>query len=154
GVTVLFGAPMKSEPADQALAAARTALLMRNLLNDLSASWRKRGVSGSLEMRAGIQTGFSTVGVFGTDVLRRYTAVGTPVVVADALKADADPGTIVCGSATQALLGDDGDFVATNRGSRSLGLARPIVSYEIGRADGRSRQQKLPREEAFFFMPR
>jgi class 3 adenylate cyclase len=154
GVTVLFGAPAKSEPSEQALAATRTALSMRNLLSGLSASWRKRGVSGNLEMRAGIQTGFSTVGVFGTEVLRRYTAVGTPVVVADALKADAEPGTIVCGSATQALIEHSGDFAMRSRGSRALGLARPMVSYEIGAAPAQARERKLPREESFFFMPR
>jgi class 3 adenylate cyclase len=89
-------------------------------------------VTGRLELRAGIQTGFCTVGVFGSDLLRSYTAVGSPVTVASALRDDASPGMIVSGPAAWALLEDVPGMRAKARGARSLnGVARPMESHEI-----------------------
>ncbi len=132
GVTILFGAPTTSAPADQALASVRTALAMRERLRNLVPLWRRRGVTGKLALRAGIQTGFCTVGVFGSDLLRSYTAVGSPVTVASALRDDASPGVIVSGPAAWALLQDVPGVRAKARGARTInGVARPMESYEI-----------------------
>jgi signal transduction histidine kinase/DNA-binding response OmpR family regulator len=155
GVTILFGAPTPTTPVDQAIAAARTALAMRERLRQIGTSWRRHGVDQALEMRAGIQTGFCTVGIFGTEVLRNYTAVGGPVMLASALREDAPPGCIVCGSATQALLEGATDIVLQSRGSRELGgVARPVLSFEIGPSAGPEDAAPFPRQREFFFMPR
>ena len=105
-----------------------------------------------------MQTGFCTVGVFGSEVLRSYTAVGTPVTVASLLLEDISAGTIVCGPQTAALLEESGEFRLVPRGARTLrGLARQVESYELRcseSVDEQGRIVALPRLRDFSFMPR
>lgn len=111
-----------------------------------------------MELRAGIQTGFCTVGVFGSEVLRSYTAVGTPVTVASLLLEDAPPGMIVCGPQTRALLEEGGEFPTVSRGARTLrGMVRAVESHELvapDAADGALAASRLPRQRDLSFMPR
>lgn len=149
---ILFGAPQAMELAEQGWAAAQTALEMRGRIHQLAATWRRRGISGTLEVRAGIQSGFCTAGVFGSDVLRSYTAVGTPVTIAVLLQQDASPGTVVCGVGTYALI--DERVRGEARGSRALrGISRPVESYELLDASDAA-ARTLPRLCDFSFMPR
>ena len=156
GVSVLFGAPIAMPVPEQARAAAAAALTMRRRLRELGAAWRRRGVTAAIELRAAAHTGFCTVGVFGSDVLRSYTAVGTPVTIASLLLEDAAPGQIVLGGTTQALLDGEPDFATAARGTRALrGLARPVESFlllDVEPSD--APDAKLPRLRDFSFMPR
>jgi signal transduction histidine kinase/class 3 adenylate cyclase/CheY-like chemotaxis protein len=152
GLIVLFGAPQEMEPADQSWAAAQTAFDMRRMIRQLAARWRRRGVTDTLEMRAGIQTGYCTIGVFGSDVLRSYTAVGTPVTIATMLQQDALPGAIVSGVATYSLIEDR--LRGTPRGVRPLrGISRSVESYEL-HEEADAAAVVLPRLRDFAFMPR
>jgi class 3 adenylate cyclase len=153
GVMILFGAPQEMAVADQAVHAARTALALRQRVRALAAVWRRRGISGALSVRAGIHTGFCTVGVFGSELLRSYTAVGTPVTMAMLLQEDALPGSIVCGLPTQAVL--DTTVRTTERGARPLrGMSRPLESFEIVDDETEGSPAVLPRLRDFAFMPR
>jgi hypothetical protein len=40
--------------------------------------WRGLGIPARLDIHAGINTGHCTVGIFGSDVMRAYKAVGFP----------------------------------------------------------------------------
>ena len=152
GLIILFGAPQLMELGDQGWAAAQTALKLRSRIRELAAIWRRRGVTGALEVRAGIQTGYCTVGVFGSDVLRSYTAVGTPVTIASLLQQDAPPGTIVCGLGTYALI--DARVPGVPRGDRPLrGMTRTVESYELGDPSD-APAETMPRLRDFSFMPR
>jgi class 3 adenylate cyclase len=151
-LTVFFGAPQEMAPADTAWAAAQTALAIRARLRDLGIAWRRRGIGGRLELRAGLYTGYCTVGVFGGDALRSYTAVGAPVTVAALLQEDAQANTIVCGAPTVAMIEDRVE--ATPRPSRTLrGMTRSVESYEIGER-AHEATAHLPRRRDFAFMPR
>jgi class 3 adenylate cyclase len=153
GAMVLFGAPQDMTAEDQAMGAVRTALELRRRVGELAAVWRRRGISGGLSLRAGIHTGFCTVGAFGSDVLRNYTAVGAPVTMAMLFQDDAASGTVVCGLTTRALLEDRVSVV--ERGARAMrGMSRPVESFEIVENTTAVPPTPLPRLRDVSFIPR
>ena len=105
-VMALFGPPLLAEPFAHASAAVHAGLAMQLTIEKLNNRWKNQGINADVQLRVGIQTGFVTVGFFGSDLQRNYTAVGTPVNVAARLQADAQPGAVVCGDATYLLLRD------------------------------------------------
>jgi adenylate cyclase len=130
GLMVVFGAPVRSDDDAQALAAVRTALTMRGRVRELTARVRERGIPGDLQIRAGINTGHCTVGVFGSDVMRAYKAVGFAVNIAARLQGEADPGSILCGFRTYALI--EGQVEAVRREPLTVkGATRPVEAWEI-----------------------
>jgi len=95
-------------------------------------SWKRakeRSVP-SREVRVGINTGHCTVGVLGSDVMRAYKAVGFAVNVAARLQSEAEPGTVLAGFRTYALVKDR--VVAQQREPLTLkGAAHPVEAWEI-----------------------
>jgi signal transduction histidine kinase/class 3 adenylate cyclase/DNA-binding CsgD family transcriptional regulator len=128
-VMVLYGVPVRGDPEDEAWAAVRSAWAMRSTVHELRARWRRRGVSRDFGVRIGINTGYCTVGVFGSDQLQSYTAIGTPVNVAARLRAQAAPDGIVCGFTTHALVQDR---VRARALTLTLpGIAEPVDAFEV-----------------------
>ena len=130
GVAVIFGAPKKTETEAQVWAALKTAFDMRAAVGELSGSWRRHGLSGELALRIGVNTGYCTVGVFGSELLRNYAALGTSVNVAARLQAEAPVGAIVCGFPSYAVVQDRvrvrplGELILR-------GISHPVEAYEI-----------------------
>jgi PAS domain S-box-containing protein len=130
GVMAVFGAPQERPEPEQAWAAVRAAMDMRTRCHDLARSLRERGIPADPEIRVGLNTGHCTVGVFGSDVMRAYKAVGFPVNVAARLQTAAEPGSILCGFRTYALVKDR--VKAEERGALSVkGAVRPVEAWEI-----------------------
>jgi class 3 adenylate cyclase len=74
--------------------------------------------------------GHCTVGVFGSEVLRAYKAVGFPVNVAAHLQNAAHPRSILCGFRTYALIKDR--VTAEARVSPAVnGATRPVEAWEV-----------------------
>jgi adenylate cyclase len=149
GCVALFGAMEPLEPEAHAWAAAEAALALRDRLRALAATWRRRGVAAALDLRIGLNTGFCTVGVFGSDVQRSYTAVGLPVTVATLLHAHASPGTVLCTRATHALIAAQ---VSARVGAEVTlpGVARAITCVELL---GPAAAPRLPRLPGPSFVP-
>jgi adenylate cyclase len=130
GLMVLFGAPNRTEESTQAWAALQAAFAMKARAEALTASIRGRGIPADLRVRVGVNTGHCTVGVFGSDILRAYKAVGFAVNVAARLQSEADPGTVLVGFRTYALVKDRVE--AKPREPLKLkGAARPVEAWEI-----------------------
>jgi adenylate cyclase len=130
GLMVLFGAPTPDDESTQAWAAVEAAFGMIARADELTAAIRERGIPADLRVRVGVNTGHCTVGVFGSDLLRAYKAVGFAVNVAARLQSEADPGTVLVGFRTYALIKDR--VRAESRGSLTLkGAARPVEAWEI-----------------------
>lgn len=130
GLMVIFGAPTPDEESVQAWSAVQAAFGMRARAEELTAAIRGRGIPADLRMRVGINTGHCTVGVFGSDVMRAYKAVGFAVNVAARLQSEADPGTVLAGFRTYALVKDR--VRAEPREPLMLkGAARPVEAWEI-----------------------
>jgi class 3 adenylate cyclase len=136
GVMAVFGAPQEMAEAEQAWAAVQAAMEMQRRCRELGTSLRERGIPADLNIRVGLNTAHCTVGVFGSEVLRAYMAVGFAVNVAARLQAAADPGSILCGFRTYALVKER--VKAEERGALTVkGAARPVEAWEIvGLADG------------------
>lgn len=130
GLMVIFGAPVAAEQHAQALAAVRTAIGMRARMKELAMDFSRRGIPGHLQIRAGINTGHCTVGVFGSDVMRAYKAVGFAVNIASRLQSEADPGGILCGYRTYALVESQVRAVR-HEPLRVRGSARAVEAWEI-----------------------
>jgi class 3 adenylate cyclase len=130
GIMVLFGAPVQADESTQAWAAVQAAFDMRERVEALSVATRARGIPADLNVRVGVNTGHCTVGVFGSDVLRAYKAVGFEVNVAARLQAEAEPGTPLIGFRTYALVKDR--VRAEQREPLSIkGAARPVEAWSI-----------------------
>ena len=136
GIMVLFGAPTRVDESAQAWAAVRAAFDMKERVEALSAATRTRGIPADLRIRVGVNTGHCTVGVFGSDDLRAYKAVGFEVNVAARLQSEADPGSVIAGFRTYALVKDR--VRAEQRAPMTLkGAARPVEAWTIvALADG------------------
>jgi PAS domain S-box-containing protein len=135
GVMAVFGAPQEMPEAEQAWAAVQAAMEMQRRCHELGTSLRERGIPADLNIRVGLNTAHCTVGVFGSEVMRAYMAVGFAVNVAARLQTAADPGSILCGFRTYALVKDR--VKAEERGELSVkGAARPVEAWQIvGLAD-------------------
>jgi adenylate cyclase len=130
GLMVLFGAPKRADESIQAWAAVRAAFAMKARAEELTGTIRGRGIPADLRVRVGINTGHCTVGVFGSDIMRAYKAVGFAVNVAARLQSEAEPGTVLAGFRTYALVKDR--VRAEQRGTLMLkGAARPVEAWEI-----------------------
>jgi signal transduction histidine kinase/DNA-binding response OmpR family regulator len=127
---VLFGAPRTMEVTAQADGAVRCALRMRESVAALQTAWRRRGIAETVRLRIAVNTGFCTVGMFGSEHLRSYTAVGVPVVAAAHLQGEAGPDEILCALPTYVLL--EPRVQGTPRGSIPLpGVGRALDVYSV-----------------------
>jgi class 3 adenylate cyclase len=106
GVMVFFGDPEFIDDATHARQCARMALDMHRELAKLRAQWRERGMFHKLRVRMGINTGFCTVGNFGSNNRMEYTIVGGQVNIASRLEAIAEPDCIYISNSTFALIQD------------------------------------------------
>jgi PAS domain S-box-containing protein len=130
GVMALFGAPDAMPEAEQAWAAVSTAIAMRDGCRQLGSELRARGIPADLDIRVGVNTGHCTVGIFGSDVMRSYSAVGLAVNVAARLETSADPGSILCGFRTYALVRDRVE--AEQRDALWVkGSTRPVEAWRV-----------------------
>lgn len=144
GLMVLFGAPKRAEESVQAWRALRTAFGMKVRAEELTTAIRQRGIPADIKVRVGVNTGHCTVGVLGSDIMRAYKAVGFAVNVAARLQSEAEPGTVLAGFRTYALVKDR--VVAEQREPLTLkGAARPVEAWEIlGLVDGSGEEKPPP----------
>lgn len=130
-VMVLFGAPEGQPEKVQARHAAQTAVEMLYAVHQMSLRWAPR-LPQTLDVRIGFNTGFGTTGIFGDELLRSYTVVGSVVNIAARLRAAAEPGQIVCSAESYALLKDI--YQADPLGSLSLkGLDKPVEAFSLAK---------------------
>ncbi len=99
-VMVVFGAPERLSPEEQARRAVDLAWAIQRALNQLDGR-------EFLRARIGINTGEVVVGNFGSPVRSDYTVLGLPVNVASRLESACQPGRVLVGPETARLLGDD-----------------------------------------------
>jgi len=101
-VMAVFGAPLPQ--ADHAVRAVKTALLMREVLDQLNQAAPHRP---ALQIRVGINSGNAIVGDVGSPLRKEYTAIGDVVNTASRLESSvAQPGEIVIGPLTYELVKD------------------------------------------------
>lgn len=103
---VFFGAPEFISDAEHARRCVTMALEMREALYRLREQWRLLGIPRTLQVRAGITTGFCTVGNFGSEHRMDYTIIGGNVNLAARLQSSAPPDSIYISGVTYGLVED------------------------------------------------
>ncbi len=82
------------------------AIAMQKRMEDLNKRWASQGIKKPLSIRMGINTGFCTVGNFGTENRLDYTLLGTEVNKASRLESAASANEILLSRSTYELIKD------------------------------------------------
>jgi class 3 adenylate cyclase len=87
-------------------------------------------MSKPLRVRMGINTGFCTVGNFGSEERLDYTIVGSQVNLASRLESLASPGDILISHSTYSLVSDE---IACEKKDeiKVKGFAYPVQAYRV-----------------------
>ena len=130
GIMIFFGDPESRGAQEDALACARMAIAMRERADELQDRWQRVSGSIQLHVRMGINTGYCTVGNFGSEDRLDYTIVGKEVNAASRLESSARADQIHVSHTTYELIKDE--IICRPVGElRVKGLAYPIRTYEI-----------------------
>lgn len=130
GIMIFFGDPQSKGPKEDAVACVRMALEMRRRMNLLQVRWRDEGIAQNLHVRMGINSGYATVGNFGSNDRLDYTVLGTEVNLASRLETAAQPGEILISSSTFLFTQDK--VACKDKGDiRVKGFSEPIRVFSV-----------------------
>jgi adenylate cyclase len=129
-ILIFFGDPESQGIKADAVACVKMAIAMRKRMCELDKVWRDSGVEKPPRCRTGINTGFCTVGNFGSEDRMDYTIIGGGVNLACRLEQMAPPGEIVISYETYALVKDE---VCCEERDRIdvKGISRPVAIYQV-----------------------
>lgn len=126
-VMVFFGAPTSNGVQQDAVNCIKMALEMQEKLIELNKSWK---LASTLKMRIGINTGYVTVGNFGSDIRLEYTIIGTPVNVASRLEHACPAGGVLISHDTAQYVKDY--FVLAEQEPVQLkGIHHPVSVFQV-----------------------
>jgi adenylate cyclase len=129
-IVIFFGDPETRGVGEDALACVEMAIAMRTRMRQLQDVWRASGIEKPLQCRIGINTGYCTVGNFGSEERMDYTIIGGGVNLASRLEAATTPGEILISYETYAHVRDR--IHCEERGHISVkGIAHPVSTYQV-----------------------
>ena len=134
-IVLYFGDPDSKGVREDATACVRMAIAMQKRMRELKDEWLNLGLERTFELRIGINTGYCTVGNFGSEDRMDYTIIGSEVNLAARLEGAADVGGILLANETYSLvrdwlLAEEGETISVK------GFARPIKTFRVlGRRD-------------------
>lgn len=129
-IVIFFGDPETRGAREDALSCVEMAIAMRQKMKELQGLWRDQGIAKPLECRIGINTGFCTVGNFGSEDRMDYTIIGSGVNLASRLESVATPGEILTSYETYALVKEKIHCEKVGE-IRLKGISRPIETYRV-----------------------
>lgn len=125
-----FGDPSSHGARQDASACVAMALAMQARMVELRQQWEDDGFPFPFRIRIGINTGYCTVGNFGSDDRVDYTIIGREVNLASRLQSCAEPDEIVASFTTYALVKKD--FVCEKGDLEQVkGFVHPVQTYKI-----------------------
>ena len=134
-IMIFFGDPEFTDDRDHAVRCAEMALEMLGRLEQLQAQWKAAGITFPLHIRIGINTGYCTVGNFGSESRMDYTVIGGAVNLASRLESAAPADGILVSESTYLLLSDN--FTCLPAGDLMLkGIDHPVKAWRL-RGKGR-----------------
>jgi len=129
-IVIFFGDPETRGVCEDALACVKMAIAMRERMLELRDIWRTAGIENPLQCRMGINTGYCTVGNFGSEDRMDYTIIGGGVNLAARLETSAEPGEIMISYETFAHV--QNEIQCEECGQITVkGLAYPVVTYRV-----------------------
>jgi adenylate cyclase len=136
------------------MACVRMAIAMLLRMRELRSQWQELGAEHPFQLRIGINTGYCTVGNFGSADRMDYTIIGNMVNMTARLQSHAEVDGVLLGHETYSLVKD---VVATEERSpiKVKGFSESIRCYKVvGLYDNLVREGQVIREEqeGFKFM--
>ena len=129
-IVMFFGDPATLGVKEDALACVQMAIAMQKRVGELAEEWRNIGIETPLQCRIGINTGYCTVGNFGSEDRMDYTMVGGTVNLASRLEHEATPGGVLISFETYAHVKDD--VRCEERGHVQVkGITQPVATYAV-----------------------
>jgi class 3 adenylate cyclase/phosphoglycerate-specific signal transduction histidine kinase len=146
-IVIFFGDPETRGVKDDALACVNMAISMRKRMLELGSIWRDTGIEKPLQVRIGINTGYCTVGNFGSEDRMDYTIIGGGVNLASRLESAATPGEILISYETYAHVKDQ--IECEEHGEINVkGIAYPVATYQVvDTYDNLGKHRQLIRED-------
>jgi len=146
-IIAFFGDPETRGVKEDARTCVAMAIAMQRRLHELHSEWLEMGLERPFQMRIGINTGFCTVGNFGSEDRMDYTIIGNEVNLAARLESHAEVGGILLAHTTQSLVKDT--VMTEERDSLTVkGFAKPVHTYAVvGLYDDLAERGKIIQEE-------
>ncbi len=130
GIMIFFGDPETKGRKQDALSCVRMAVRMRERIRDLCEGWAEMTDSTKLRVRMGINTGYCTVGNFGSEDRMDYTIVGGSVNIASRLESTAQPDQIHISHETYSLVKDE-IYCRPVGDVQVKGISHKLFTYEV-----------------------
>jgi class 3 adenylate cyclase len=135
GIMIFFGAPQATNDRDHALRAVHMASDMQRRMLELKAGWMARGIEKPLQARIGIHTGYASVGDYGSQGRKTYSAIGVQTNLAARIQSLCAPGKVLISHSTWALVHED--VACIDKGEFQLkGVHYPVRVYEVADGEG------------------
>jgi class 3 adenylate cyclase len=106
------------------------AIDMQRRMTELRSEWLDVGLERPFQLRIGINTGFCTVGNFGSEDRMDYTIIGNEVNLASRLQSHAELGGILMSHETYSLVKDEVDAEELQP-INVKGYAGPVRTYSV-----------------------
>ena len=130
GIMIFFGDPQTRGRQQDAIECVGMALRMKQRTAELNDEWGDLVGPDPLHVRIGVNTGFCTVGNFGSEDRLDYTIVGGAVNAASRLEATAEADQIQISHATYSLIKDH--FYCRPIGDIHVkGISHQLRTYEV-----------------------
>lgn len=130
GIMVLFGDSASKGVKDDATRCVAMAIAMKKRIKAMQVEWFNQGIKKPLQVRMGINTGYCTVGTFGTSNHLDYTVLGTQVNLASRLESAAEPDEILISHETWSLVKDT--VMCRDKGEITVkGFSLPVKVYQV-----------------------
>lgn len=113
-----------------ATACVSMAIAMGKRMRELQSQWAEMGIKKPLQIRMGINTGYCTVGTFGTTKHLDHTALGVHVNLASRLESAGQAEEILISHETWSLIKDT--ILCKDRGQiKAKGFTHPVQVYQV-----------------------
>jgi adenylate cyclase len=146
-IMTFFGDPETKGVKEDAVACVNMALAMQRRMRELQWDWRDSGLEKPFQLRIGINTGYCTVGNFGSEDRMDYTIIGNEVNLASRLQSHAELGGILISHETYSLV-KDVVLIEEREPIHAKGFAKPVRNYMVlDHYDKRISPSRVIREE-------
>jgi adenylate cyclase len=146
-ILAFFGDPETRGVKEDAMACVNMAIAMQTKMRELQFEWRDAGSEKPFQLRIGINTGYCTVGNFGSEDRMDYTIIGNEVNLASRLQSHADLGGILMSHETYSLV-KDAVLAEEQDPIQAKGFAKPVRNYKVlDQFDKRLGERRVIREE-------